>query len=294
MIDGLVAQAGQRGARPRRETAAAADDLRRGDGALRPRRARLALRHGTGRHAPIWRKEAEFRVFRGAADGGGRVRGINAKGAAAKYSRKDIDELTADIVPGFRREGPGLVQGRGRRHAGLADRQEFHAGAAGENRAADEGRAGRLAAVRRRHVRGHVQGAVRAAQAARRGAEALRSGDDALFLDRRVSDVRLRRRREMLGRDAPSVHRAAAAGYGAAGDRSGQVPRAGLRPGDQRLAKRAAARSEFTIRQMQQQVFDAAGHRPANRPASGSASCSTRCNSAPRRTAASRWASTAG
>ena len=40
-------------------------------------------------------KEAEFRVFRGAVDGGGKVRGINAKGAAAKYSRKDIDEMTA-------------------------------------------------------------------------------------------------------------------------------------------------------------------------------------------------------
>jgi aspartyl-tRNA synthetase len=42
-------------------------------------------------------RETEFRVFRGAADNGQRVRGINAKGAAAKYSRKDIDLLTADI-----------------------------------------------------------------------------------------------------------------------------------------------------------------------------------------------------
>jgi aspartyl-tRNA synthetase len=42
-------------------------------------------------------REAEFRVFRGAAESGQRVRGINAKGAAARYSRKDIDELTAFI-----------------------------------------------------------------------------------------------------------------------------------------------------------------------------------------------------
>jgi aspartyl-tRNA synthetase len=42
-------------------------------------------------------RETEFRVFRGAADSGQRVRGINARGAAAKYSRKDIDMLTADI-----------------------------------------------------------------------------------------------------------------------------------------------------------------------------------------------------
>jgi aspartyl-tRNA synthetase len=43
-------------------------------------------------------KQVEFRVFRGAADSGGRVRGINAKGAAAKYSRKDLDDLTEMVV----------------------------------------------------------------------------------------------------------------------------------------------------------------------------------------------------
>ncbi len=39
-------------------------------------------------------KEAEFRVFREAADAGGRVRGINVKGAAGQFSRKRLDELT--------------------------------------------------------------------------------------------------------------------------------------------------------------------------------------------------------
>ncbi len=38
--------------------------------------------------------KCEFRVFRGAADAGNKVRGVNASGAAAKYSRKDIDTLT--------------------------------------------------------------------------------------------------------------------------------------------------------------------------------------------------------
>jgi aspartyl-tRNA synthetase len=46
-------------------------------------------------------KETEFRVFRSVADAGNRVRGINAKGAAANYSRKAIDELTAWIVQDF-------------------------------------------------------------------------------------------------------------------------------------------------------------------------------------------------
>ena len=46
-------------------------------------------------------KEVDFRVFRATADGGGRVRGINAQGAAAAYSRKGIDELTNYIVQDF-------------------------------------------------------------------------------------------------------------------------------------------------------------------------------------------------
>ncbi len=49
--------------------------------------------------------EAEFRVFRGAVDSGGRVRGINAKGAADRYSRKGIDELTAYVVEDFGAKG---------------------------------------------------------------------------------------------------------------------------------------------------------------------------------------------
>jgi len=45
--------------------------------------------------------ECEFRVFRGTAESGGRVRAINAKGAAGSYSRKGIDELTAYVVEDF-------------------------------------------------------------------------------------------------------------------------------------------------------------------------------------------------
>jgi len=49
--------------------------------------------------------EAEFRVFRSAAESGGRVRGLNAKQAAEKYSRKGIDELTAYVVNDFGAKG---------------------------------------------------------------------------------------------------------------------------------------------------------------------------------------------
>lgn len=49
--------------------------------------------------------EADFRVFKAVADSGGRVRGINAKGAASKYSRKDIDMLTEYVVQDFGAKG---------------------------------------------------------------------------------------------------------------------------------------------------------------------------------------------
>lgn len=49
--------------------------------------------------------EAEFRVFRGVADGGGRVRGIVAKGAADKYSRRLIDEMTSMVQDDFGAKG---------------------------------------------------------------------------------------------------------------------------------------------------------------------------------------------
>ena len=50
-------------------------------------------------------KEAEFRVFRGVADGGGFVRGIRAPQAAGSYSRKKIDELTEYVKQDFNAKG---------------------------------------------------------------------------------------------------------------------------------------------------------------------------------------------
>ena len=49
-------------------------------------------------------KDTGFKVFRGAVEGGGSVRGINAKGAAGKLSRKEIDKLT-DFVKTYRAKG---------------------------------------------------------------------------------------------------------------------------------------------------------------------------------------------
>jgi aspartyl-tRNA synthetase len=40
-----------------------------------------------------WAAQTEFKVFRGAVDSGGKVRALNVKGAADRFSRKGIDEL---------------------------------------------------------------------------------------------------------------------------------------------------------------------------------------------------------
>ncbi len=49
--------------------------------------------------------QTEFRVFRSAADSGNFLRGINAPGGAAKYSRKGIDELTKFVQENFGAKG---------------------------------------------------------------------------------------------------------------------------------------------------------------------------------------------
>ena len=49
--------------------------------------------------------ECEFRVFRGVADAGNKVRGINVKGAAKQFSRKRIDELTTYVREDFGAKG---------------------------------------------------------------------------------------------------------------------------------------------------------------------------------------------
>ncbi|MBQ2820252.1 MAG: aspartate--tRNA ligase [Thermoguttaceae bacterium] len=56
-------------------------------------------------------KECEFSVFRGTADAGNRVRAVVAKGAADKYSRKAIDELTSWAKENFGVKGLAFFKG---------------------------------------------------------------------------------------------------------------------------------------------------------------------------------------
>ena len=105
VIDGLMARLAKEILGLELHAAAAADDLRRGDGAVRPRRPRPALRHGIDRHHRPGRRRPSSASSATRPTAGNRVRGINAKGAADRYSRKGIDELTAFIVEDFGAKG---------------------------------------------------------------------------------------------------------------------------------------------------------------------------------------------
>jgi aspartyl-tRNA synthetase len=53
--------------------------------------------------------QSEFQVFRGALETGGKVRGLNAKGAADKFSRKGLDEL-GEIVKRYGAKGLAWIK----------------------------------------------------------------------------------------------------------------------------------------------------------------------------------------
>ena len=200
VIDGLVARLAKEILGLERDAAAAADDLRRGDGAVRPRRPRSAVRHGAGRPDRPGRASREFRVFRDAAEAGGRVRGINAKGAADRYSRKGIDELTAYVVEDFGAKGLAWfkVEADGKLASPIA--KNFSPELLAKIGRADGRRAGRPAAVRGRPF--EVTCKALYGLRKRLGAELKLYDPAAMHFSWVVEfpDVRLRRRRRAAGR----------------------------------------------------------------------------------------------
>ena len=98
-------EAGQGSSRPRREAAAAADDLRRGDGAVRPRRARPALRHGDCRLHRPGRRSASSACSAARPMPAAACAASTPRAAAERYSRKGIDELTDFVMQDFGAKG---------------------------------------------------------------------------------------------------------------------------------------------------------------------------------------------
>ena len=109
--------------------------------------------------------KSDFRVFSSVAPSGGRVRAINAKKGgralfAPRHRRADRVRRPAFGAKGlawFRVEADGTLASTIAKNFTPELLKEFGTRL--------QGRAGRLAAVRRRPVEGHLQGAVRAAHA---------------------------------------------------------------------------------------------------------------------------------
>ena len=107
----------------------------------------------------------------------------------------------------------------------------------------------------------------------------------------RFPDVRMGRGRQPLERGASSVHLGARRGSRKADHRSGALPRQVLRPGAERHRAGLGLDPYSSPRRAGEGVRGARAS-PKKKPAAVSASCWTRWNTARRRTAASRWAST--
>ena len=114
VIDGLVARLAKEILGLERDAAPAADELRRGDGAVRPRRPRSALRHGNRRHHRSGQGVGVQGVPRRGRLGRAGSRHQCQGGRRSLFAQ---GHRRADGVRGrkLRREGAGVVQGRGRR-----------------------------------------------------------------------------------------------------------------------------------------------------------------------------------
>ncbi len=108
----------------------------------------------------------------------------------------------------------------------------------------------------------------------------------------RLPDVRIRRGRQPLRRRASSVHEPEGRAPRVSRNRSGPLPREGLRHGAERLGDRRRF-GAYPPRRSAEQGVPRAQDRRGRSAARSSASCSTRCSTARRRTAVSRSASTA-
>ena len=212
-------------------------DLRRGDGAVRPRRARPALRPGDRRlHRPraaerVRRlQERDRRGRQGARRSTPRAAASSTPAAASTSSPSSSSGVGAKGLAWFKCEADGKLGSPIAKFFDEALLAKF-----AERMKAEPGDLILFAADTWEVT---LQGAARAADEDRRGDEAVRPAGDALLVGRRVPDVRLRRRGEALGRDAPSVHGAAGRAHRPARQRPGQDAGQGVRPGDQRQRSR--------------------------------------------------------
>ena len=238
--------------------------------------------------------EAEFRVFREAAASGGRVRGHQRQGGGRPLFPQGHRRADRLHRRGFRRQGAGLVQGRGGGQAGFADRQEFRRRSCWR-RSASGWRPRRATCCLFVADRFEVtcKALLRLAEAAGGRAEALRPGGKCTSPGWWSFPCSPATRRRAAGRRCtiPSPPRGRKTATCLASD-PGKCRAQAYDLVHQRLRGRRR-HDPYPRPAAAAAGVRAVGDRRRERPASASASCWTPCNSAPRRTAASPWASTA-
>ena len=258
----------------------------RGDGAVRQRQARPALRPGDlRRHRGVSRRGLR-RSRRTAIDGGGRVRGIRVPGGAS-LTRKQVDEIEAAAKT---LGAAGLL--RLKRAGGALEgpvRPSILGADAAERTRARRGRS-RLFVAGPDRVTSPALDRVR--QEVAQPAELVPDGREPLRVDRRLPALRAGPGDRRAGVGQPPVHRAAPRRSASARHGPGAGARAGVRPGAQR--HRAGRRQPPHRRSRDCSAGSSGCSASARRSrSSGSASCSRGCAPARRRTAGSPSAWTA-
>ena len=265
-------------------------DLGRGDGPLRLRSARHALRDGARRRRRASSRQSEFKVFAGALSGGGASRAstprVPATGAAARSTRSTRSRSTPV------RRGLAWIAFTERRRGQVADREVLlrrrDGGAARDAR----GRARRPGADDRRCAQTSPTrscGVLRLHMA-----EELEIERERLrrAVGRRLPDVRVGRRRGALARRTIIRSRCPLPSTSICSrTRPGDVLVLQLRPGHQRLRDRRR-NAAYPRRRPAAPRAARCSASLTRRPTRSSASCSRRSRWAHRRTAASRWDST--
>ena len=269
-----------------RAAAVAADDLRRGDVALRHRPPRHALRPGDPRRLRARCAARSSRSSRACCAGGGVVRAINA--GARELSRSELDGLN-DVVRDPRREGRRADLRRRRRRLGGHLAKFFSAEQIAAVNAELEARPTATcccSSPTRPHVAAASLGGLRAGARPALRPDPRGRHDVLWIVDFPMFEYDERAERRAGPRSTTRSPRPPA---------TSTTRRACSRApttSSSTASRSAAARSASTTPRSSSGSSTLLGL-DADEARSGSASCSTRCATAPRRTAGSRWASTA-
>ena len=205
-----------------------------------------------------WAPTSGFVVFQRGVENGGVCRGLNAKGACAKLSRRKLDTSTrSSCATSAPRAWPGSRSSR-RRMAGPRGPQHHRRSARRLWPSASTSKTATSCSSAPTSRRSSRTPSARCASNSAPTCSADRAGPVGVPLGALGPDVRARRRRRPLRLGPPPVHRALPRRPRAAHHRPGRSAQPELRPGPQRRRTRWRL-DPYPRPEVQAQVFDALG-----------------------------------